>query len=448
VRAVTSPELVTDPSVVGLVDLTALAGSETTASAVMARTKAALVLAHAVDARPEPLRGVIVTSIDGRHGFGGGVLPTDAPVQAAAIGFWKCAAKEWRNHRVRCLDISESVEPDVVARQVAADLAGAVDGDDLEHGLDDEGLWGVELEFSDATPGGVLAPDAVVIAIGGAHGIGADILAGAVAGPGRTIVLAGRTDPEAVAEPDGTEGATTESEMRAALISEARARGDRPVPAEIERALRAALSARRVRSTIARLEAAGATVEYHPLDGRDGDAVASLVESTVGRHGRLDLVLHAAGVLGDAPVARKDAGSIEAVLDTKVIPALALCDAVEEATTVVLFGSVAGRLGNASQSDYGAANEFLAKLAACRRADGADVRCLAWGPWDSGMVSEGMLAAYDAVGIVPIAAVPGVDAFAREIGDLSGAGEVVLANSTEVMARLRWPPTAASILGS
>lgn len=448
VRQVTSPEAVTDPTTIGLLDLAALDGFELSAAAAVDRAQATLELARAVDARPEQIGVVVVTSIDGRHGFAGGELVADAPIQATGVGFWKGAAKEWRRHRVRCVDVASTVDASVIARHVAAELAGAIPGDELEHGIDSEGLWAIRLESHAVSGDTELAADAVVLAVGGAQGIGADILAGAVGAPGRTIVIAGRTDPAVTDESAALAAATTESEIRDVLIAEVRAAGDRPKPAEIERSLRRLLSARRVRATVSQLTNLGAKVEYHPLDGRDAVALVALVDSTMERYGRLDLVVHAAGVIADAPVARKDDESMERVLATKVAPALALCDAVPGDTTVLFFGSVAGRLGNASQADYGAANEFLAKLAASRRSAGADVRCLAWGPWDSGMVSSGLIAAYDALGIVPIAVAAGVEAFARELTDSPGRAEVVLANSTDVMAGLRWPPSAATILGS
>lgn len=448
VDEVATAEVVADPVTVGLVDLSAFGSTPLTAEAATERTTRTHALARMVDARAESLAVVVVSSIDGRHGFGDGPLALDAPVQAAGIGFWKAAAKEWRHHSVRCLDVATDLSAETIANHVASEIAGGVAGDELEHGLDSEGLWSIGLAFVDVTGHAELAPDAVVMAIGGAQGIGADILEQVIGRPGRTIVLAGRTDPSSVIEPDEIAEAVSDGEIRAGLIAAARDSGERPLPAEIEARLRRIRSARRVRETIEALESLGATVEYHPLDARDPGAVTDLVEKTLALHGRVDLAIHAAGVIADAPIARKDPESVEAVLVTKTAPALALCDVLGDETTIVFFGSVAGRFGNAAQADYGAANEFLAKLAAVRRGEGADVRCLAWGPWDSGMVSSGLVAAYDALGIVPIGTTAGVNAFARELADGSGAAEVILTNSTAVMAGLRWPPTAARILGS
>lgn len=431
----------------GLVDLEALAPASVTLDAARRRAEDVLVLARSVDARSEPMAVVAVTSIDGRHGFGGGGIAEDAAVQATGIGFWKCVAKEWRHHAVRCLDVAPGLDADVVARHILGDLSRTVGGHDLEHGLDTEGRWRIEVRPQTAAEQRPLRPDAVVLALGAAQGIGSDILERVVAGAGRTVVIAGRTDPTSVEESDEIAAAHTAAELRAVLIELARREGRRPVPREIDVTLRRISSARRVRATVERLAAAGTTVEYRALDARDADAVKALVDETLESHGRLDLVVHAAGVLSDSPVGRKTAESMEPVLSTKIVPALALSEVVPADTPIIFFGSVAGRFGNAGQADYAAANEFLAKLAARRRREGADLRCIAWGPWDSGMVSPGLLAAYDALGITPIAAGPGADAFAREVAS-TGTAEVVLANDTDVIAGLRWPPTAASILGS
>ena len=75
---------------------------------------------------------------------------------------------------------------------------------------------------------------------------------------------------------------------------------------------------------------------------------------------------------------------------------------------LVLFSWIAGRLGNRGQSDYAMANEVLNKVAALeqrRRGPGCVVRALGWGPWDGGMVDEG-LRRHFADQHVPLIAVP------------------------------------------
>src|SRR5207253_220672 len=88
------------------------------------------------------------------------------------------------------------------------------------------------------------------------------------------------------------------------------------------------------------------------------------------RHGRLDGVVFAAGVLADRLLADTGVGADEAawrtVFATKAEGAETLFDAIDEAGArpgwVVLFGSVAAVLGNRGQTAYAAANDAQADL--------------------------------------------------------------------------------------
>ncbi len=78
--------------------------------------------------------------------------------------------------------------------------------------------------------------------------------------------------------------------------------------------------------------------------------------------------------------------------DTKVAGGLALWEAAKNDAlgTFLMYGSWAGRFGNAHQSDYSAANHLLGRLASVLCADRPDVRVITLDlpPWeDSGMVN-------------------------------------------------------------
>jgi NAD(P)-dependent dehydrogenase (short-subunit alcohol dehydrogenase family) len=84
----------------------------------------------------------------------------------------------------------------------------------------------------------------------------------------------------------------------------------------------------------------------------------------------------------------------------------------------VFFTSVAGRLGNRGQGDYGAANETVSKLARQLAAEWPSTRVVAisWGPWDAGgMVSPEVRAQFDRLGIEPIDPRLGEQAFWLEV---------------------------------
>ncbi|PAU49134.1 type I polyketide synthase, partial [Streptomyces albireticuli] len=121
---------------------------------------------------------------------------------------------------------------------------------------------------------------------------------------------------------------------------------------------------------LAALRAAGVDAHYLPADTGSAEDVARAVRTLTREHGALDGIVHAAGVLRDAYVLRKDAADLPAVLEPKVRGVLNL-DAATRALALdflVVFSSVAGVYGNAGQADYAAANAFLDAFAHHRQA--------------------------------------------------------------------------------
>ncbi|MBU6398819.1 MAG: SDR family NAD(P)-dependent oxidoreductase [Verrucomicrobia bacterium] len=112
----------------------------------------------------------------------------------------------------------------------------------------------------------------------------------------------------------------------------------------------------------------GADVEYVQSDVGDREQVQRLVEHTLGRHGRIDGIVHAAGVLGDSLLADKTIEGVWRVIRPKCLGAVwldeATCDLDLDWT--VYFSSLSAELGSAGQTDYAAANAFLDAFAAQR----------------------------------------------------------------------------------
>jgi mycoketide-CoA synthase len=127
----------------------------------------------------------------------------------------------------------------------------------------------------------------------------------------------------------------------------------------------------------------GARVEIVACDLTDPDAVRRLVAEHPPT-----AVIHAAGVLDDAPVEALDPDRLATVLAAKADAAWLLHELTDDLDAFVLFSSAAGALGNAGQGNYAAANAVLDALAAHRVANGLPATAIGWGPWaDLGMAA-------------------------------------------------------------
>ena len=119
------------------------------------------------------------------------------------------------------------------------------------------------------------------------------------------------------------------------------------------------------------------------LDITDRAALAALLAGLPGLRG----VVHAAGVVHDRTLAAFDPAEAAAVLAPKIAGAAAL-DALTRDRPLDLFvlvSSSAGSIAAPGQAAYAAANAWLDRLAAARRAAGLAGTAIAFGPWQGGM---------------------------------------------------------------
>ncbi|MFR9728369.1 SDR family NAD(P)-dependent oxidoreductase [Saccharopolyspora sp. MS10] len=137
--------------------------------------------------------------------------------------------------------------------------------------------------------------------------------------------------------------------------------------------------------------------EYRQLDVTDRAAVAELVADVVRTRGRLDGVLHAAGITEDDYLVRTSFQSARRVLAPKVAGLAHLDLATRDLPLefFLAFSSAAGSLGNAGQAGYAAANGFLdahlahrAELVAAGQRHGRSA-AIGWPLWrEGGMTAD------------------------------------------------------------
>jgi polyketide synthase PksN len=122
------------------------------------------------------------------------------------------------------------------------------------------------------------------------------------------------------------------------------------------------------RARVAELESFGGQVLYVRADAARENDARELIRQTKERFGVLNGVIHAAGVLRDSFLIKKELTDFVDVLSPKVRGVVALDEATREENLdfFAIFSSTAGIFGNVGQSDYAYANAFLDAFASLR----------------------------------------------------------------------------------
>jgi acyl transferase domain-containing protein/NAD(P)H-dependent flavin oxidoreductase YrpB (nitropropane dioxygenase family)/NAD(P)-dependent dehydrogenase (short-subunit alcohol dehydrogenase family)/acyl carrier protein len=369
----------------------------------------------------------------------GGPGGSARPGTGGEAGLLRSLSFEVPDRVVRHIAVDPSAAPDVIAALVLDEL-GRLGPLDVAHLAERRLTRAVTVTERPTAPtpadvGPVLAPGSVVLLTGGARGITARFAEAFARAGAAQVELVGRTALPAAPEPADLAAATDVRALRAAALRG----GHASTPAEVEALVRRLLAERQVRASLAAVEAAGAIATYHRADVRDPDAVRAVVADVYARHGRLDGVLHGAGVIEDRFLRDKTPESYARVYETKVAGARALLDAVrDDVGFVVLFGSVSGVFGNKGQVDYAAANDALDALAH----DGAGGRLagrvlsIDWGPWGgTGMVSDELAREYARRGVGLIDPTDGVTALWSELAARHAGGRFPDAQVVVLRAR-------------
>jgi NAD(P)-dependent dehydrogenase (short-subunit alcohol dehydrogenase family) len=349
----------------------------------------------------------------------------------------KTLSHEWPETRCKVVDFESGIPPLLAAERLFAELAADPHGSPIEIGY--RGARRVEVRVTPASVStGVLTRESkifsgspVILITGGARGIRAKAALTILSRHKANLVLVGRSPLPPEHEPSETLEINSARQLRAILINQARRTGCDPEPAAVEASYFQLLRDREIRTNLQAMRETGSAVQYLQCDLADADGFSLIIDEIYLRYGRIDGVIHGAGVIEDRLVENKDAASFERVIAAKVTGALVLAKKlrVEFLRFLVLFSSVSGRFGNRGQIDYAAANEILNKLAAyldarwrCR------VVAINWGPWDgSNMVGAAVRQQFFQRGVQLIEPEIGCDALLSELSAGSkGNPEVIL----------------------
>jgi acyl transferase domain-containing protein len=111
-----------------------------------------------------------------------------------------------------------------------------------------------------------------------------------------------------------------------------------------------------------------ANVSYYSCDSGNKAEVLSLIAVVKEKYGKLDGIIHSAGVIRDGLIVNKTIPEIEEVFSSKIAVAKNLDEATKDEALdfMVFFSSIAGIAGNIGQADYAAANAYLDEFSGFR----------------------------------------------------------------------------------
>lgn len=270
---------------------------------------------------------------------------------AALAGFGKVVGREYPYIKVRHLDVDATVEPSAVR----AELFSA------EFGLfllrDGQRLHEVFVEVpavADDAPPAYLRPGGTYLITGGTGALGLAVARSfATQRSDITLVLLSRS---------GLPPREQWDELLAA-----------PGPAPL---------ADRIRS-VQELTDLGATVRVHRADAGDPATLTAAVRAIQRDHGRIDGIVHAAGLPGGATVMFRDPREFDDVVRVKLHAAFVLDQLTRDDRPdfIAHFSSVAAVFPAPGQADYAAGNYYLDNLARAQAAGPCHVLALDWVAW-------------------------------------------------------------------
>ncbi|XZE44133.1 SDR family NAD(P)-dependent oxidoreductase [Pirellulaceae bacterium SH467] len=230
-------------------------------------------------------------------------------------------------------------------------------------------------------PAVFLDSQSVVIASAGARGVTAVMLEAIVRDFGCTVIALGRS-PLETGPTNNMDEAIEKEFYRRYMIDHPQAS-----PITMRREFESTRAKWEAASNIEYLRSIGGKIEYHIVDVTNAEQVSGLISDIANRYGRVDLLIHGAGVQISKKLQHRTLSEFRKTYQVKVRGLHLLVDSCfehfQKRVHVHALTSAYSVFGNDGQHDYGAANETMDRLcAASRQSSGHCWTSLAWLAWD------------------------------------------------------------------
>jgi acyl transferase domain-containing protein/acyl carrier protein/NAD(P)-dependent dehydrogenase (short-subunit alcohol dehydrogenase family) len=379
---------------------------------------------------------ISATRLGGQHGYdSAGAVD---PLGGAVTGFTKAFKREKINATVKVIDFEPSRKTsafaDILLEETLRD-PGAV-----EIGYKDGYRWTIGLKEQPAAKLASMKLDkeSIFLVTGAAGSIVSAITADLAAASGGIFYMMDLTP-----EPDPGNGDiarldTDKEGLKRDIFERLKLRGERVTPVMVDKEI---ANLERLRAALAAIQAirsAGGVPHYYSVDLTDNAAVSQVIKEIGERHGRIDVLIHAAGLEISRSVADKKPAEFDLVFDVKSDGWFNIISSIGKMPigAAAVFSSVAGRFGNAGQTDYSSANDLLCKCISNFRSTRPDTHGIAidWTAWSGiGMAARGSIPAImKQAGIDMLPPEAGIPIVRREI--VAGTrGEVVIGQKLGIM---------------
>ncbi|MGH9888291.1 MAG: SDR family NAD(P)-dependent oxidoreductase, partial [bacterium] len=308
------------------------------------------------------------------------------PETGLYAGFIKSVARELPRAMIKCVS-TDATQLSAALPQLAGELRHATPAEVFyrQGARHVHKLVPISRITRDGTP--YLNENSVVVATGGGRGVTALMAEELLTRFGCSIVLFGRTDltrhPQDVLAMDDAAFAAYEPQFYRAEIQR---RPERKM-VDHKRAFAQLQAAHEIHRTLQRLSALPGRVEYIAVDITEADSVDGEIARLVAERGRIDLVMHGAGVQTSVQLPKRKLGDWRRTLDTKLAGLrnlyLACRRYAPRPVHFHILTSAFSYFGNDGQPDYGAANDAMNRLADSMGTNGHEHwTTIAWLAWD------------------------------------------------------------------
>jgi NAD(P)-dependent dehydrogenase (short-subunit alcohol dehydrogenase family)/acyl carrier protein len=383
------------------------------------------------------------TRLGGKHGFDDtGAI---APLGGAVTGFTKTYKREKPDATVKVIDFEAGCVAATVAERLIAETISDPGACELGYTGDDR--WAITASFEPLAGERPLplGKDTVFAITGAAGSIVSAIVDDLAKASGGTFHLLDLTPEPDPSDPDLQRFATDRDGLQHELYERLKRDGKKATPVMVQRLLADLERKHAALQAIESVRAAGGEVHYHSVNLLDQDAVTAAVGAIREASGRIDALVHAAGLEISHFLPDKKPSEFDLVFDVKATGWYHLLSSIGDMPlgAAVVFSSIAGRFGNGGQTDYSAANELLAKSVSSFRNARPGTRGIVvdWTAWaDIGMASRGSIPKMmEFAGIDMLKPANGIPVVRNEL-EAGTRGEVVVGGSLGILMQ-EWDET-------